>query len=153
MHAMHFLFDKHMHQAHIHNHKSSRTPGTPTSPALTPTEEETMANDRSKFNEPNRFEVIASFKSVLNTELARKIFPIMTWASYERHQAHTWALRLIKADPKTGEEAAAALTNYDYMISGAIRSYREKAHERKRYDAIIAAYHAWKSSQPIEAAA
>ena len=108
--------------------------------------------DLSKKNEPTRFEVFASVKNVRNTALARKVHPLMTWASYDKYQAHTWALRLIKADPQTGAEAAAALINYDYMIPAAIKGYETKAHDRKRYDAVLEAFNAWKSEE-IEAAA
>lgn len=100
--------------------------------------------DRGKKNEPTRFEVFDSVKSISNTSLARKVHPLMTWASYDKYQAHTWALRLIKANPMTGAETAAALVNYDYMVPGALRTYETKSHERKRYDAVLAAFNAWK---------
>ncbi len=79
----------------------------------------------------------------LNSELARAIHPLLTHCAYEKHQAHTWALRLIDANPATGEDAAAALTNYDHMAEGAREMYRTKPIERRRYDAIIAAFLKW----------
>lgn len=82
----------------------------------------------------------------LNSELARATHPLLTFCAYEKHQAHTWALRLIDANPATGEDAAAALTNFDHMADGARQMYRDKAIERRRYDAVIAAFLKWKAA-------
>ncbi len=83
----------------------------------------------AKTNEPNHFEVIASFSSKANTKLARAVYPILSWASYDRYQAHTWALRLIKAAPQNGEDCAAALINFDYMVPAA-RSKSRRANTK-----------------------
>lgn len=104
-----------------------------------------------KFNEPTLGEIRASF--ALNSELARAIHPLMTWCQYEKHQAHTWALRLIKANPATGADAAAALCNLDSMIEGAKAMYASKPNEQRRYDAVLDAFNSWKDAQIREVAA
>jgi hypothetical protein len=89
----------------------------------------------------------------LNSELARAVHPLLTHCAYDKHQAHTWALRLIDANPSTGEDAAAALTNFDYMADGARQTYRDNAIQRRRYDAVLAAFLTWKASiATVEAA-
>lgn len=107
----------------------------------------------TKTNEPNRFEVIASYESRINTKLARAVYPVMSWASYDRHQAHTWALRLIKARPQNGEDCAAALINFDYMVPAARAKYQTSAHERAKMDKVFAVYAAWVEAQNMEVAA
>ena len=99
----------------------------------------------TKFNEPTLGEIKASFSA--NSDLARAIHPLMTWCTYERFQAHTWAMRLIKADPATGEDASVALVNFDDMIEGARASYRSDPREQRRYDAIVAAFLNWKAGR------
>ena len=81
----------------------------------------------------------------LNSDLARAIHPLVTFCAYEKYQAHTWALRLIDANPATGEDAAAALANFDSMAEGARQNYRNRPAERRRYDAVIAAFLEWKA--------
>lgn len=107
----------------------------------------------AKTNEPNHFEVIASFSSKANTKLARAVYPILSWASYDRYQAHTWALRLIKAAPQNGEDCAAALINFDYMVPAARSKYQTSKHERAKYDAVYAAYTEWVALAETEVAA
>lgn len=107
--------------------------------------------NQNKTNEPTRFEVFASVKSVRNTALARKVFPINAWFSYNKYQAHTWALRLIKAEPKTGAEVAAALVNFDYMAASAISEYETNARDRKRCDEILAVFNEWKAEERVAA--
>jgi hypothetical protein len=101
--------------------------------------------------EPTRFEVIASFN--VNTALARAIYPVMTWTSYDRHQAHTWALRLIHANPQNGEDCAAALVNFDYMVEGARGRYRTCNKYRAKYDEVFALYAKWATDNAREVAA
>lgn len=105
--------------------------------------------------EPTSFEVVKSYKSVLNSELARKVFALNAWWSYDRCQAHTWALRLIHENPQTGRDVAGALINYDYMIPGAQSTYDKSARDQKRCGAILEVFNAWKAeaSAQIEAAA
>jgi hypothetical protein len=98
-----------------------------------------------KFNEPTLAEIKASFSQ--NSDLARSIHGFLTWVTYEKFQAHTWALRLIKADPSNGEECAAALTNYDHMIEGAKALYRTNRSETYRYDSIARLYLKWKAER------
>jgi hypothetical protein len=104
-----------------------------------------------KTNEPSNYEVFASVKSVRNTTLARKVFPLNAWFSYDKYQAHTWALRLIKADPKTGAEVAAALINFDYMVPAAVSKYETNARDRKRCDAILEVFNEWKAEEEVAA--
>lgn len=105
--------------------------------------------------EPSSFEVVKSYKSVRNSTLARKVFPLNTWTSYDRCQAHTWALRLINEDPQTGADVAAALVNYDYMQQSARSHYEARPRDQKRCDAILAVFNEWKAevSTQIGAAA
>jgi len=107
--------------------------------------------NQTKTNEPTRFEVFASVKNARNTALARKVFPLNAWFSYDKYQAHTWALRLIKAEPKTGAEVAAALVNYDYMAQSAVSKYETNARDRKRCDAILEAFNEWKADERVAA--
>lgn len=102
--------------------------------------------------EPTSFEVVRSYKSVRNSTLARTVFPLNTWTSYDRCQAHTWALRLIHENPQNGRDVAGALVNFDYMISGAQANYDKRDRDRKRCDAIFEAFKFWKEEE-IEAAA
>jgi hypothetical protein len=97
----------------------------------------------TKTNEPNRFQIIASYDCRANTKLARAVYPIMSWGIYDRHQAHTWALRLIMAAPQNGEDCAAALINFDYMVPAARAKYQASAHERAKMDKVFAIYAAW----------
>jgi len=106
-----------------------------------------------KWNEANRFEVIASLKSVENTALARAIYPLLTWTSYDKHQAHGWALRLIKAQPKTGADVAEAITNFDYMIPAARAEYENSARRRATCDAVLAAFQKWDAKASLKEAA
>lgn len=100
-----------------------------------------------KWNDANRFEVQASLKSSANTALARAVYPLLTWTSYDKHQAHTWALRLIKASPKTGADVAEAIVNFDYMIPAARAEYENSARRRKQCDAVLAAFQKWEAEQ------
>ncbi len=100
-----------------------------------------------KWNEASRFEVFASLKSSANTALARAVYPLLTWTSYDKHQAHTWALRLIKASPKTGADVAEAVTNFDYMIPAAGAEYQNSARRRATCDAVLAAFQKWEAAQ------
>ena len=102
--------------------------------------------------EPTSFEVVKSYKNVRNTELARKVHALNTWASYDRCQGHTWALRLIHEDPQNSRDVAAALINFDYMIPAAQANYDNRERDRKRCDAIFEVFKAWKT-QEIKAAA
>lgn len=102
--------------------------------------------------EPSSFEVVRSYKSADNSALARAVFPLNSWCSYDRCQAHTWALRLIHEDPETGSDVAAALVNYDYMQEGARKNYEARPRDQKRCDAILSVYLNWKATQ-IKAAA
>ena len=104
-----------------------------------------MQDMATKFNEPTRTEIEASFMA--NSVLARAIYPLITFTTYERYQAHTWALRLIKAAPATGEAVAAALTNYDYMIEGAKAAYHNKPVEKRRCDAVLLAFQKWQAEE------
>jgi hypothetical protein len=88
----------------------------------------------------------------LNSDLARAVHPLMTWCAYDKFQAHTWALRLIDANPASGEDAAAALVNYDNMADGARQMYHAKPHEQRRYDAVFVAFSAWKATGELVAA-
>jgi hypothetical protein len=104
-----------------------------------------------KWNDANRFEVVASFKSVANTSLARALYPILTWTSYDKHQAHMWALRMIKANPQTGADVAEALVNFDAMIPAARSLYDTNARDRAKWDKALAAFRAWKDEQEMAA--
>jgi hypothetical protein len=104
--------------------------------------------------EPTGFEVVRSYKSVRNSALARKVHALNTWTSYDRCQAHTWALRLIHENPQNGRDVAGALINYDYMIPSAQAHYDQRVRDRKRCDAIFEVFKAWKNeATQIEAAA
>lgn len=100
-------------------------------------------NQHPKAKDANRFEVAASFKSVANTQLARAVHGLNAWTSYDRHQAHTWALRLIKANPVTGQDVAAALINFDYMVPAARANYDAQPRYRAKCDAILSVYTGW----------
>lgn len=135
------------------------------SPSTTPTDlpptarkkrewgNETDGDDPMAKYEPTSFEVVKSYKNAANTALARAVFPLNTWTSYDRCQAHTWALRLIHENPQTGADVAAALVNYDYMQQPARNHYETRARDQKRCDAILAVYLKWKSEVEIGAAA
>lgn len=100
--------------------------------------------------DPSSFEVVRSYKSVRNSELARKVFALNAWWSYDRCQAHTWALRLIHENPQSGRDVAAALINFDYMIPGAQAKYDSNARDRKRCDEIFEVFKAWKADEAKE---
>lgn len=103
--------------------------------------------------EPTRNEVRNSFNSGANTTLARKVHAIETWCSYDRYQAHTWALRLINANPANGEEVATALINFEYMTEGAKAAYAaDRGKCRQRCDAIYEVFAEWKAKQDRMAA-
>ena len=103
--------------------------------------------------EPSSFEVVKSYKSTRNSALARKVFALNAWWSYDRCQAHTWALRLIHENPQSGRDVAGALTNFDYMIPAAQAKYDTNPRHRKQCDDIYAAFAAWVAEGEIEAAA
>lgn len=104
--------------------------------------------------EPTLNEVRNSHKSLANTKLARAIWPHLTWASYDKFQAHTWALRLINADPSNGLEVACALINFERMIPGATAAYEtDRGHAKRNSDKVAAIFLTWKAAQSAEAAA
>jgi hypothetical protein len=103
--------------------------------------------------EPTGFEVVKSYKSARNSTLARKVHALNTWASYDRCQGHTWALRLIHENPQSGRDVAGALINFDYMIPAAQSAYDKRDRDRKRCDAIFEVFQAWKEEVEIGAAA
>ncbi|QIG73743.1 hypothetical protein EVC05_051 [Rhizobium phage RHph_N2] len=111
-----------------------------------------MRKTMSKY-EPTSFEVVKSYKNVRNTTLARKVHALNTWTSYDRCQAHTWALRLIHENPQNGRDVAGALINFDYMIPAAQAHYDSRERDRKRCDAIFEVFKSWKEEAQIEAAA
>lgn len=102
--------------------------------------------------EPTSFEVIKSYKNVRNTDLARAVFAINAWWSYDRCQAHTWALRLIHENPQSGRDVAGALTNFDHMIQSAQGKYDSNKRRREQCDEIYTIYAAWKADAMKEAA-
>lgn len=99
--------------------------------------------------EPSSFEVVKSYKNIRNTELARNVFFLNAWWSYDRCQAHTWALRLIHENPKSGRDVAAALINFDYMISSAQSKYDNNDRYRKRCDDIYNVFSSWLENNEI----
>lgn len=103
--------------------------------------------------EPSSFEVVKSYKNVRNTDLARAVFAINAWWSYDRCQAHTWALRLIHENPQSGRDVAAALANFDHMINAARSNYDSNKRRREQCDAIFKIFSEWKAASEIEAAA
>lgn len=102
--------------------------------------------------EPTSFEVVNSYKSIRNSALARKVHALNTWTSYDRCQAHTWAIRLIRENPQSGADVAAALVNFDYMQQPARNHYETRARDQKRCDAILEVFLAWKAEEMQEAA-
>jgi hypothetical protein len=96
------------------------------------------------------WEVRASFK--INTVLARALHKAMCSHTYDRFNAHTWALRVINAKPTTGAEMAAALVNFDWMIDSAVAKYETSPNERKIIDAALAAYLKWAEAPEAKAA-
>jgi hypothetical protein len=103
--------------------------------------------------EPSRTEVRNSFNNRANVELARKVFAIESWCSYDPYQAHTWALRLINGTPANGEEVATSLINFEYMTEGAKAAYAaDRGKARQRCDAIYEVFAAWKAKHEKAAA-
>ena len=96
------------------------------------------------------WEVQASFK--VNSVLARALHKAISFGSYDRFQAHTWALRVINANPQSAEDMSAALVNFDHMIEAARANYQTKALRRKQCDEAFAAYAKWQADQEREAA-
>ena len=95
-------------------------------------------------------QIRASYKIPANVRLARAIFPIISWGTYDPYAAHRWALKLIKANPQSVEETIAALVNYDWMIEGAQADYEDApadSRKRKQWDGAFAAYTAWAAKQ------
>jgi hypothetical protein len=100
-----------------------------------------------KYN-PTRNEISASWKDKRNTALARAIHGDMTHCSYDRYDAHRWALKLIAGNPANGEEAMVTLVNFDWMDEGARAAYRTKPAIRKQYDNVFTKFTAWKAAAP-----
>lgn len=105
---------------------------------------------RTNATEPTLTQITASYRNKANVRLARAIHPLMTHCSYCRHSAHRWALKLIALDPQTGEDAAVGLTNYEWMIEGAARSYQTVPAVRRQYDAVVEAYRQWRDALSTE---
>lgn len=93
--------------------------------------------------EPTAADLRASYKNKSNAQLARALWPLLSFGTYDRCAAHRWALKLISSDPQNGREARLCLANFDSMIAEAAVAYETNAHERQRYDRVYAAYRAW----------
>ena len=94
--------------------------------------------------EPKADEYRASYSNKANTKLAHTLHTIFQRGyTYERMTAHRLALKLIASRPTSGEEVAAVLCNYDWMIEQACQQYRKSPRNRAANDAAYEAYRAW----------
>lgn len=101
--------------------------------------------------EPSQHEIRRSYSNRDNVRLARAIHPLTTHCEYDRHAAHRHALRLIAANPQNGEDAARALNNRSAETCSF--AYRSDAWNRRKFDAIAAAYQAWRDDAALPSAA
>lgn len=96
--------------------------------------------------EPTREELQASYPNKINCQLARALFPILSWGTYDRAAAHRWALKLIKANPQDGLELTKALVNFEYMVEGACENYCYDRKYRERHDRAYRAFADWREN-------
>jgi hypothetical protein len=96
------------------------------------------------------WEVQSSYK--VNTLLARALFTELHWGQYDRFQAHTWALRVISADPRNGSDLSASIMNFDHAADAARAKYEHNKTHRQACDRAFAAYREWKATNERKAA-
>lgn len=75
-------------------------------------------------------------------KLAHGLFLRLSWGEWNTSSAATamsWVERLQAAQPKTGEDFAAAIVNFDWMRDQARDGYRRSSpHQQRKVDAALA---------------
>jgi hypothetical protein len=90
----------------------------------------------------------AGMKDKAIVRLARTLYPLISWGTYDAYSAHRWAQRLIEANPQDAAQTCAALCNYTWMVEGALAEFEATPTKHKKYQAIYEAFAAWKALQP-----
>jgi hypothetical protein len=104
--------------------------------------------------EPHSLEIRQSYTSPANTKLARAIYPIISFGTYDKFSAHRWALKLIASNPVNGEETAVCLVNFADMVEGVRAAYATNRDlTRTRYDEVCRIFKVWKAKQEAAAQA
>jgi hypothetical protein len=87
----------------------------------------------------------AGMKDKSIVQLARTLYPLISWGTYDAYSAHRWAQRLIEADPQDARQTKAALCNYTWMVEGALADYDSNPTLKAKYQKIFDAFTAWKA--------